>query len=360
MNLGILLGIGESLSQMEKSGQKGRFINQYLTRYSKDFEKVYLFSYADESDNLPKNVILVPKKSSLHRYLYALLIPLINRKQIKDCDVIRGFGLTSAVPALLISKPFIRRKTSFIFNLPYDYSGFLKIEKKYYLIPLFKVLEKLAFSKAKIVLVATKQMLKTQKRLKFIYFPNGVDLTVFRRKGSLGKGLVFIGRLEKQKNLFFLIDAVSKLPENMRSVTFVGSGSQEFHLKKYATKKKVSLKILPPIKNSQLPKLLSKFSIFTLPSLAEGSPKVLLEAMALGLVPVVTNFSTAKEVIKDNLNGFITNYDAKTYSRKLEMLIKDSDLRKKMSKNAIQSVSDNFNLEKLIAHEIKILKEVAK
>lgn len=349
MNIGIFLGIGESLIQMGKSGQKDRFINLYLKRYAKDFEKVYIFSYENESYTLPKNVILVPKKLPLHRYLYALLIPLINSKQIKDCDIVRGFGLTSAIPAFLISKPFV-------FNFPYNYNEFLKTEKKYLLIPLFYLLEKLAFLKSKIVLVATRQKLKTLTGQKFTYLPNGVDLTVFKSKGKLGRGMVFVGRLEEQKNLFFLIDAISKLPNNMKSITFIGSGSLGGHLKKYAVKKKISLKMLPSVNNSQLPKLLSKFSIFTLTSFAEGSPKVLLEAMAMGLVPVVTSFSTAKEIIKNDQNGFITKYDANTYSSKLEMLIRDNYLYKKISKKAIQSVSDNFNLDKLITKEINYLK----
>lgn len=352
MNLGIFLGIGESLKQMEKSGQKDRFINLYLKRYAKDFSKVYLFSYENESCTLPENVIVVPKKLSLHRYLYSLLIPIINRKQVNDCDIIRGFGLTSAIPAFLTSKPLI-------FNLPYTYTDFLKIEKKYLLIPIFYILEKLALLRSEIVLVATKQKLKTFKGQKYIYFPNGVDLTVFKRKESLGKGIVFVGRMEKQKNLFFLIDAVSKLPTNMKSITFIGSGSQEAHLKNYAIKKKVSLTLMPPVDNLRLPELLKRFSIFTLPSLVEGNPKVLLESMALGLVPVVTNFSTAKEVVRDAQNGFITNYDVNIYSRKLKMLNRNVDLDKRMSKNAVQTIFDNFNLEKLISEEIQILKAAA-
>lgn len=353
MNLGIFLGIGESLSQMEKSGQKDRFINLYLKRYAKDFSKVYLFSYENESCTLPENVIVVPKKSSLHRYLYSLLILIVNRKEVKDCDVIRGFGLTSAIPAFMVPKPFI-------FNLPYSYSEFLKVEKKYLLIPIFYLLEKLAIQRASKVLVATKQKLNNLTGSKFIYLPNGVDLTVFKSKDRPGKGVVFVGRLEKQKNLFFLIDAVSKLPSKMRAITFIGSGSLKTNLKEYASQKKVLLTLISPVDNLRLPKVLERFSILSLPSLAEGSPKALLEAMAVGLVPVVTNFSTAREIVTDDRNGFITSYDIKAYSRKLEILIRNNDLRSKMSKNAVLSISHNFNQEKLISNEIKILKSAAK
>lgn len=352
MNLGIFLGIGESLDQMEKAGQKNRFINLYLKKYAKEFNYVYLFSYNNESSDLPKNVILVPNRSRLHRYLYALLLPIIHNKEITNCNVVRGFGLSSAVSSFLLTKPFV-------FNWAYDYIKFLKIDNKYLLIPVFKLLELFAFLRANKIFVATKQKLKTLKNPKFIYLPNGVDLKAFNLK-SAGKGPVFVGRFEKQKNLFFLIDAIAKLPVLYRVITFIGQGSQKSLLIKYAAIQKVSLKILPPVKNIDLPKLLSKFSILTMTSLAEGSPKVLLEAMAIGLVPVVTDFSTAREIIDDGENGYITKYDTVEYSKLLESLLSYSIAVNKMSQNAKQTIANNFNLEKLLNQEINILKEVAR
>lgn len=352
MNIGIFLGIGESLKQMEKSGQKDRFINLYLKKYAEVFDRVYLFSYDDEYFNLPKNIILVPNKSVLHRYLYALLLPILHHKEVAMCNVIRGFGLSSSVSSFLLTKPFV-------FNWAYDYLKFLKIESNYSLIPVFKLLEQLAFFRARKILVATKEKMRTLKNPKFIYLPNGVDLKSFNLK-STGKGLIFVGRFEKQKNLFFLIDSIAKLPQPQRVITFVGQGSQENRLIKYAAKQKVSLKILPPVKNINLPKLLNRFSIFTMTSLAEGSPKVLLEAMATGLVPVVTDFSTAQEIIDDGKNGCITKYNAVEYSKHLESLLSDRITLDKMSQAAKQTIANDFNLTKLLNQETKILKEAAR
>lgn len=351
MNLGIFLGIGESLSQMEKSGQTERFINSYLTRYAKNFKSIYLFSYADESYKLPKNVILVTNKYHIHRYLYAFLLPIVNLRQILECNVFRGFGLTSTVPAFFTFKPFV-------FNWAYDYIQSLKIERKYLLIPMFKILEVLAFLRASRVFVATKIKLKKLSGQKYAFLPNGVDLKIFKKQSSQKKGLVFVGRFERQKNLFFLIDAVSKLPQNYKKITFIGRGSQEGKLEKYALKNGVTLKIMPPVSNFKLPRLLSQFSIFTLPSFVEGSPKVLLEAMATGLVPVVTNFLTAKEVIKDEKDGFITNFDEKDFASKIKLLLSDEILYKRMSQNAVLKIKKEFDQNILIEKEISVLKNV--
>lgn len=352
MNIGVFLGIGESFEQMFKSGQKDRFIEYYLSAYSKDFGKVYIFSYEAEILKISKKVIVVPNKFHIHRYIYAIFIPIIYRKYIKDCHVVRGFGLTSALSSLLLTKPFV-------FNWAYDYTQFLLVDKKYILIPAFKLLEALAFLRANKVLIATKSKLNKLKGSKYVYSPNGVDLKRLSPKKTNGKGLVFVGRFEKQKNLFFLLDSVSLLPTKLRSITFIGSGSQKKTLKRYAAKRKVKLTIIPPMPNSDLPKLLNRFSIFTLPSFAEGVPKVLLEAMALGLVPVVTEFATAKEVIKDGFDGCITPFDKKFYAQRIKILFEDHKMRKQISQNAKLKIKDRFNLQKVITKEIEVLKEVA-
>lgn len=354
MNLGIIFGIGESFKQISESGQQERFIKSFITPYSKVFKKIYVFSYENENVNvkLPSNVILVSKGIKVHRYLYAILLPIIHREEFSNCDVVRGFGLVSSVSSFLLNKPFV-------FNWAYDYRQFLLIDKKYFLIPIFKLLERLAFIRADKVLVATKQKLNKVKGQKFIYSSNGVDVNIFNQKKINGKGLVFVGRFEEQKNLFFLLDSVSLLPAKLRFITFVGSGSQEKALKRYAAKKKVKLIIIPPMPNSDLPKLLNHFSIFTLPSFAEGIPKVLLEAMASGLVPVVTEFPTAKEVIKDGLDGYITPFDKYVYTQRLQTLLEDDSLRSKISKKSKLKIENKFNLQHVITNEIKVLKEVA-
>lgn len=352
MNIGIFLGVGESSKQMSKSGQMDRFINFYLKTYSRNFDRVFVFSYDNESYKLPNNIILIHNTYHLHRYLYAIFLPIINSKYLKDCNVVRGFGLSSSVSSFFLNKPFI-------FNWAYDYTQFLKIDKKYFLIPIFKLLERLAFIRANKVLVATKQKLNKVKGQKFIYSSNGVDVNIFNPKKINGKGLIFVGRFEEQKNLFFLLDSVSLLPAKLRFITFVGSGSQEKALKRYAAKKKVKLIIIPPMPNSDLPKLLNHFSIFTLPSFAEGIPKVLLEAMASGLVPVVTEFPTAKEVIKDGLDGYITPFDKYIYTQRLQILLEDDSLRSKISKKSKLKIENKFNLQHVITNEIKVLKEVA-
>ena len=347
MNLGIFLSAGESIRSMKKTGQDVRFIELYLKVYARNFDKIYVFSYENENPLLLKKVELVPNQLKLHRLLYAILLPIVNRKMIGDCDVIRGFGLASSLSVILTNRPFV-------FNWAYDYIHSVKTEQKIWYIPLYYFLEKIAFSKAKKVFIATIEKFKKYKGKKFIYLPNGVDTYLFKKGKDIGNGIVFVGRLEKQKNLFFLIDVISKLEKP--EINFIGDGSQKFDLEKYARIKKVLLRIIPPVPNSKLPNLLKKYSIFTLSSFSEGSPKALLEAMSLGLIPVITNFQTAKEVVKDDENGFIVNYDAQEFADKIKFLMENKNARARFSRAATRTIERYFDQRKLIGKEISILK----
>ena len=60
------------------------------------------------------------------------------------------------------------------------------------------------------------------------------------------------------------------------------------------------------IQNEQIPDYLAASDVFVLPSLSEGFPNVLLEAMASGLPIVATNVGGIPEFVKDGENGFIT------------------------------------------------------
>src|SRR3990167_7015134 len=214
MNLGIFLSPGESISSMKKTGQDVRFIELYLKIYAKKFKKVYLFSYVAEKPKLPKNIILVSNKTRLPRLVYALLLSFVNKQALQKCDVIRGFGLASSLSAILTDRPFV-------FNWAYAYIHSVKIEKRFWYIPLYLLLEKIAFLKAKKLFIATVEKFKKCEGKKFIYLPNAVDITLFKESTTLGNGVVFVGRLEKQKNLFFLIDAISKLEKP--DITFIGA-----------------------------------------------------------------------------------------------------------------------------------------
>ena len=129
MILGIFLSSGESFKTMAKSGQDIRYKEFYLKKFSKNFKEIIIFSYANETvGGLPKNVIVVPNKYKIHRFLYMFLLPFINLEKIFKCDGFRVYHLLGTIPSIL-TKIFFNKP--YIFNYSYNYGEFAKIEKKW-------------------------------------------------------------------------------------------------------------------------------------------------------------------------------------------------------------------------------------
>ena len=92
----------------------------------------------------------------------------------------------------------------------------------------------------------------------------------------------------------------------------------------------------------------SKFYIST--SRYEGMPYSIIESLALSKACVVTNCDGNKDLIIDNYNGFVVdNEDIKCFKSKILKLLSDKELLDKLSKNAFNSYSENYNIKENIS-----------
>lgn len=353
MNLGIYLSSGDSISNMQKYGQADRFINFYLSQFSKKFNKIYIFSYENEAiKNLPKNIEVIPNKYNIHRYLYGLLIPFLNYEYMSKCDIFRAYHLLGTFPAI-VSKIIFRK--NFVFNYGYDYQEFAQIENKKLQLLLIKLIHPIACNLATRIIAVTKMVLKWTPEEKTVYIPNGVDVNIFKpaRKVSHRKiRLLAVGRLETQKNYLNLIKALKGLDVE---ILIIGRGSLKELIISEAKKNNIRIEILERVDNRELPAYYNQADIFMIPSITEGPVKVLLEAMACGLPVVGANVNGIKEVLVDNVNGLFCNTSPQSIRKSLEKLLKDKILRKKLSVNARKHIVDNFNLDQLINKEINLM-----
>jgi glycosyltransferase involved in cell wall biosynthesis len=355
MNLGIFLSSGDSLSNMEKSGQRSRFIEFYLKTYSKSFSKIYLFSYANEkADDLPKNVFLVPNKYDIYRLVYGIVLPFINAKELRDCDVLRVFHLLGTPPAILSSVVFGKK---YIFNFAYDYIKFAKIEKKNMAAFYLRFVGPFALLTSSKIIAANRSVVERLPKNKTVYIPNGVDINVFKpKKNAKRKGkklrILSIGRLENQKNYLNLVKSLRGL--NL-SLTLIGQGSLKHDLEALAKKEGVELTIIDKVDNKDLPKIYSLYNIFVLPSLIEGSPKVLLEAMSCGLAVVASNVEGSKDIVNGK-NGLLCTTELNSIRGKISRLQSNNGLIDKLGFAARRTVLDHYDLMKIIRDEIDLLK----
>lgn len=89
-------------------------------------------------------------------------------------------------------------------------------------------------------------------------------------------------------------------------------------------------------------------SIFCMTSNYEGWGMVLTEAMQFGCVPIAfESYESITDIITNKKDGFLIKpFDIKEYVRKLELLMSDQQLRKKLASNAIESVK-RFDIDKV-------------
>ena len=110
-----------------------------------------------------------------------------------------------------------------------------------------------------------------------------------------------------------------------------------------------------------IPDLLNKMDIFFLPSRWEGLPRTVLEAMASRLPVVASCVDGTPEVVKESLTGYLVNPDdIESYINKLEVLIKDKNLRIKMGKDGREKVKKYFSYNNIIKKTINLYNQILK
>lgn len=159
---------------------------------------------------------------------------------------------------------------------------------------------------------------------------------------------IAVGRIQLQKNYKYMVDAVSRLPQdllNKFSLKIAGEGPDKDELLSYIKLKELDEVITLLGNRSDIPDLLSKSDVFLMSSSYEGLPIALIEAAAAGLPCLVTDVGGCSEVIESCENGFYIKVDDfEGYLEKLIKLISDKKLRNKLSQSALEK-SHVFSIE---------------
>lgn len=223
-------------------------------------------------------------------------------------------------------------------------------------------LERKVFEGADAVTVTTAAMMDSISyryklpREKIGVIPNYVETELFKpaapHVANQKLRLVFVGRLDKQKNLHALVDAVSGLDID---VWLIGYGPQKTELEEQTKKTRAKFNFLGNVSNKDLPALLNSCDLFVLPSLYEGHPKALLEAMACQLPVIGTNVSGIRELIRDGENGLLCDIHPENIRISVERLLSDSSLRERLGLAGRKFVLQNFALEHIVQLEVALL-----
>lgn len=154
---------------------------------------------------------------------------------------------------------------------------------------------------------------------KVVVIPNGVDpdkidipLTRAEARERLGIPAEYfligtVARLEEQKGLRYLLDAVRILREGGKKAYLLvaGSGREEVRLREQAARDGIEDAVFFLGARRDVAELYRAMDVFALSSLWEGGPITLIEAMASGLPVVATPVGIVPEIVRDGVNGFI-------------------------------------------------------
>lgn len=143
--------------------------------------------------------------------------------------------------------------------------------------------------------------------------------------------VLFLSRIEKEKGIYEFLKAALKF-DNHPGVRFIiaGDGMEAGQVRELA-KGLHNVTCVGPVYGEQKQALLKMCNIFCLMSCAEGVPYALLESMANGLIPVVTDVGGMREIVEKNDAGFIVKSDAQSFCKVLNQLIDDKQLARDKS-----------------------------
>jgi len=203
------------------------------------------------------------------------------------------------------------------------------------------------------------------KENKIEVFPNFVDCqkyspgkSNFKKERNIKFAFLFLGRIDKIKNPDILIECFLKIkPVFGQKLILVGAGTigslYSKLLKKY--KKYPQIIFTGPISEiNRKVDIIRAADVFVLPSSIEGMSFALLETMACGLAPIVSDAGNHEEVVDDA--GIVIEHNKlkDQLPITLQVFVKNPDLAKILGKRAREKVAGNYNQEVQINKLIEI------
>lgn len=198
---------------------------------------------------------------------------------------------------------------------------------------------------------------------------NGINLEKFavkpkstQLKKSLGipatKTVVgCIMRMTKQKNPLGMLEAFQQALASNQSLhlLLVGDGELMPEIESFISKEELNNSVTLTGNRSDIPDLLSLIDIYCLPSLWEGLPLSLLEAMAMEKAIIATEVDGTRELIRDGENGFlILPNDINNLTERILYLSTKIGVRKKFGTLAKAVVEENHNVIKMVREIEKV------
>jgi glycosyltransferase involved in cell wall biosynthesis len=204
------------------------------------------------------------------------------------------------------------------------------------------------------------------KKIKTI--ANGIDVQAFERgeplpaiSGIGGKVVGMVARLDLQKGFEYLLRAVRELCNIFYGLTVViiGEGPDRKAIEDMVKEYGLQSNVVLAGQQSDMPGVYAAMDVFVLPSLNEGLPMTILEAMAASRPVVATRVGAVPSVIKDGENGLLVEpRDTDGLRNAIASLLADPDLCRRMGERGHDWVSANYTSDAMALKYRQMYNEV--
>ena len=172
--------------------------------------------------------------------------------------------------------------------------------------------------------------------------------------------LGFLGRLTRQKNPESVIRAVANLRSSTVKLFVIGDGPLRTCLENEAKRLRIENSILffGAVPDERKLELLKEIDIFLMPSIAEGCPIGLLEAMATGKAIIASDIPCIQEIIRDCEEAILVDpYDVEELKRAILLLCNDPDLRIKLGRRAKERAK-LYDVDQVYGQILRLYREI--
>jgi 1,2-diacylglycerol 3-alpha-glucosyltransferase len=201
---------------------------------------------------------------------------------------------------------------------------------------------------------------------------NGIDLKKFSPKNPGGylkeryklknkTTMLFVGRLDKEKNLHILLEALSFIKNKADfQMVIVGKGKEEEALKEQTRELGLADRVIFTgyLPKPDLPNIYKVGDIFIMPSNAELQSLVTMEAMACGLPVVGADAVALPHLVKDGKNGFLFRpSDSHDLAEKILIMLNDEKMRQRMAQASLEIIKEH-DIKKILQMTEEAYREV--
>jgi glycosyltransferase involved in cell wall biosynthesis len=172
-----------------------------------------------------------------------------------------------------------------------------------------------------------------------------------------------VARLETRKGHKFLLDAVKKVIIERKDcplkLLIIGEGEDREKLENYTRELNLEEKVIFAGYREDVEELMALMDIFVLTSLREGLPRVLVQAVAVGIPLVAFNVDGVSEIVKDNHNGFLIRpRDVEQLANRIVRYIDNKELVLLHGQKGREFIKGKWSIEDMVDKIDKIYQDL--